>query len=242
MVTSGALATECARARPRRASTAAGTGFPADPATATAPGRAAHQRRADRGGAARAAGVPADRGARSRRFDHGAPDLPPAHRRAAVEHGQADRRGHRAVRGHRHRDRLVHRAHRPARPALVGGTRRGTARDPRLRGQLRLVLAVDLDARLPGRGDRAHARRLPAGLPAGRGQPAQRRPGPGRGSPQPRQRPGRARSSGSRWPRPEVRSWAAACWSRWCCSPNSERSRSSATRRSPPRSSPSSTP
>ena len=42
------------------------------------------------------------------------------------------------VRGHRHRGGLVRRAHRPARPADLGGAAGGAAGHPRLRGQLRL--------------------------------------------------------------------------------------------------------
>ena len=55
-----------------------------------------------------------------------------------------------AVRGDRDRRRVVRRADRPARPPGLGRARGGAARDPRLRGELRLELAVDLGARLPG--------------------------------------------------------------------------------------------
>ena len=53
--------------------------------------------------------------------------------------------------------------------------------------------------------------------------------------------PGPHLRRGSRSARPGAPSSAAACWSRWSCWPSTARSRSSATRRSPPRSSPSST-
>ena len=167
--------------------------------------------------------------------------LPAADRLAAVEHRPAHRRGHGGLRGDRDRRRLVRRAHRPARPPGLGGARGGAAGHPRLRGELRLELPVDLGARLPGRGHRDDPGRLPAGLPAGGGQPAQRGSRPGGGGPQPRARAGSAPSPGSRSARPRAPSWAAACWSRWSCWPSTGRSRSSGSRPSPPRSSPSST-
>ena len=169
------------------------------------------------------------------------PDLPPADRHPAVEHRPADRGG----------DASCARSSAPLAAWCVERTdlpgRRIWAvlvvvplRHPRLRGQLRLGVALHLGAGLPGRGARDDPGRLPAGLPAGRGQPAQRRPGPGGGGPQPRARAGPAPSSGSPSARPGAPSSAAACWSRWSCWPSTARSRSSATRPSPPRSSPSS--
>jgi iron(III) transport system permease protein len=59
----------------------------------------------------------------------------------------------------------------------VGGTGGGAAGDPRLRSQLRLEFPADLGAWFSGRGHRDDAGRLPAGVPAGGGQPAQRGPG-----------------------------------------------------------------
>ena len=61
------------------------------------------------------------------------PDLPLAHRDAAVEHRATHGRRDGPLRGHRHARGLVRRAHRPARPAGLGGARRRAARDPRLR-------------------------------------------------------------------------------------------------------------
>ena len=97
-----------------------------------------------------------------------------------------------------------------------------------------------VDPRLPRRGPGDDAGRVPAGLPAGRGQPARRRPRPGGGGAQPGLRPGahllpdHARPGPGRHPRRLPAGRHGACW------PSTARSRSSATRPSPPRSSPSS--
>ncbi len=239
-------------------------------AAVTSPGPAGGRAAAARPAPAPARGGPAAAGAAARRADRGSAlgvavllalplvfllietsghglhqvvsaDRAAADRRAAVEHGPAHRGGDGRLRGHRHRRRLAGGAHRPARPPDLGGAARGAAGHPRLRGQLRLGLAVDLGARLPRRRPGHDAGRLPAGLPAGRGQPAVRRPGPGGGGPQPRHLPAADVLRGSRSARPAARSWAAACWSRWSCWPSTAPSSCSATRRSPPRSSPSST-
>ena len=93
-----------------------------------------------------------------------------------------------AVRGHRHRRGLVHRAHRPAGPARVGGARRRAARDPRLRRELRLGLAQHLGPGLPRRGARDDAGGLPARVPARRRQLPRRRSRSGGGRAQPRRR------------------------------------------------------
>ena len=76
----------------------------------------------------------------------------------------------------------------PARAPGLGGPGRGAAGDPRLRGELRLGLAVDLVPGLPRRGRGDDPRGVPAGLPPGGGQPPGRRPGPGGGGAQPRVR------------------------------------------------------
>ena len=136
------------------------------------------------------AGVPAHRVAPGRLGRRGQRDLPAADRVPALEHGPADRRGHRAVRHHRHGGGLAGGADRPARPPDLGGPAGRAARHPRLRGQLRLELAVHLDAGIPRRGDRDDARGVPAGLPAGGGEPAGGRPRPGGGRAEPRRRAG----------------------------------------------------
>ena len=156
-----------------------------------------------------------------------------------MEHRPADRGRHGAVRRHRHPRGLVRRAHRPAGSPDLGRAGRGALRHPRLRGELRLGVAQHLGQRLPGRGARDDPGRLSARLPAGRGQPPQRRPGQeevarslglGRLATFLRVTLGQARGPSS----------AAACWSLSCSWPSSAPSRSSATRHSPPRSSPSS--
>ena len=92
------------------------------------------------------------------------------------------------MRGDRHRRGVVRRADRPAGPAGVGGARRGAARDPGLRRQLRLGVAEHLGRGVPRRGARDDARGLPARVPAGRRELPQRRPRPGGGRAQPRRR------------------------------------------------------
>ena len=87
----------------------------------------------------------------------------------------------------------------------------------------------DLGAGLPRRGARHDAGGLPAGVPAGCGQPARRGPRPGGGGAQPRRRAGAHLLCGSPSARPEAPSSAAACWWRWCSSPSTARSRCSAT-------------
>ena len=66
------------------------------------------------------------------------PDLPPADRDPALEHGPAHRGGHRCCAPSSARRPPGGRADRPARPPDLGGPARGAARHPRLRGQLRL--------------------------------------------------------------------------------------------------------
>ena len=67
-----------------------------------------------------------------------------------VEHGPPHRRRHRALCGDRDPRRLRRRADRPARAAHLGRARRRPLRHPRLRRELRLVLALDLGAGLRG--------------------------------------------------------------------------------------------
>ncbi len=106
-----------------------------------------------------------------------------------MEHGAAHRGGDVPVRGHRHRGGLAGGTHRPARPPGLGGTAGHPAGDPRLRRQLRLEQHVVLGAGLPRLGPGHDAGGLPARLPAGRGQPPQRRSGSGGSRAQSRRQP-----------------------------------------------------
>ena len=168
------------------------------------------------------------------------PHLPAPDGHPAVEHGPADRGGDRAVRHHRHPGGLVRRAHRPARPAHLGGAGRGALRHPRLRRELRLGVADHLGPGLPGRGA-GHDPRPSTRSSTCRWRPACAAPTPARRrSPAASGSAGSGPSSGSRWARPGAPSSVAACWWPWSCWPSTAPSRSSATRPSPPRSSPSS--
>ena len=106
-------------------------------------------------------------------------------RAAALEHRQPHGRGHLPLRGRRDPRRLVRRAHRRSRPPHLGGARGHSARHSGLRRQFRLAGHLSLVRRLLGGHPRHDARRLPARLPPGGGEPAQRRSGPGGGGPQP---------------------------------------------------------
>ena len=119
-----------------------------------------------------------------------------------MEHGQPHLRRHRALRRARHPAGLVRRAHEPAAAAPLGHPGGRPARHPRLRGELRLAGHLPGLRRLLGRRARDDPRRLPAGVPAGGRQHAQRRPGPGRGGAGPGSRAPRDVLEGHRRPGP----------------------------------------
>ena len=135
-----------------------------------------------------AALLPARRGARRRALHDLAPDLPLVDREPLVEHGPADGGGDGALRADRNGRGVVRRANRPAGTADLGRARGGAARDPGLRGELRLGLAEHLGAGIPRRGAGDDPGGVSAGLPAGRRELPRRRPRPGGGGAQPRRR------------------------------------------------------
>ena len=151
--------------------------------------------------------LPSQRSGRSRCLERLAPHLALDHGEPAVEHRPAHRGRNGSLRRDRDARRLRGGADGPARSQHLGGPRRGPARHPGLRRELRVVIAFDLGTRLPGRGSRHDARRLSLGLSAGRGKLARCGSRPGGDRPQPRSeldvdvRPYHARSGAPGHPR-----------------------------------------